>query len=108
MSANDVEAVFEASLTKPVLVFKHSPRCSISIAVLHSLQSELEALSLAMEIQLVDVVQSRQVSNLIAEETGVRHESPQAIVLRNGDVVYSASHFSVRVKELLSAAETQI
>ena len=51
--------------------------------------------SLGGEVALVDVARDREVTWAIAARTGVRHESPQVIVLRGGRVVWTASHFAI-------------
>jgi bacillithiol system protein YtxJ len=62
------------------------------------------------EIVLVEVQRSRELSNEIENRLGVRHESPQVIVLRNGQVVWDASHFKVTadaVADAVSKARTE-
>jgi bacillithiol system protein YtxJ len=79
------------SHSRPVLLFKHSRSCGISSGVIRMVQ-EIDA-----EINLVTVQTHRGISDEIARQTGIRHESPQAIVLRNGAAVYHASHYDVDV-----------
>ena len=88
------------SHSRPVLLFKHSRSCGISSGVIRLVQ-EIDA-----EINLVTVQTHRGISDEIARQTGIQHESPQAIVLRNGTAVYHASHYDVdvgRIGEVLSA-----
>ena len=73
----------------PVLVFKHSTTCPISAAAYREMKQ------LATEIALVVVQQARDVSREVETRTGVRHESPQALLLRSGEVVWSASHWNI-------------
>ena len=73
----------------PVLVFKHSTTCPISSAAYQEMKQ------LAAEIALVVVQQARDVSREVEARTGVRHESPQALLLRDGEVVWSASHWHI-------------
>ena len=80
----------ERSQEAPVLLFKHDPVCSISIVAYHELRR------LDEPIPLVDVSRSHALSRLIATQTGVKHESPQLIVLRNGAAVWSASHYAIK------------
>jgi bacillithiol system protein YtxJ len=49
---------------------------------------------------LIVVQRSRDVSTAVAEKTGIRHESPQALVLKNSKVVYHASHYDVTAKDV--------
>ena len=73
----------------PALLFKHSTTCPISAAAYQEMKQ------LAREIALVVVQQSRDVSREVEARTGVRHESPQALLWRNGEVVWSASHWHI-------------
>jgi len=73
----------------PVILFKHSTTCPISSAAYQQM-SRVKA-----DVSLVVVQRAREVSNEIAARTGIRHESPQAIILRNGQAVWNASHFEI-------------
>jgi bacillithiol system protein YtxJ len=80
----------ERSRQEPVLVFKHDPVCSISIRAYHELKN------LEGEIPMIDVKRAGPISQSVAAQTGVKHESPQVIVLRNGEAVWSASHYKIK------------
>ena len=73
----------------PVVLFKHSTTCPISAAAYRQMTA------VEREVSLVVVQKARDVSSEIASRTGIRHESPQAIVLRNGEAVWNASHFDI-------------
>ena len=88
--AQSLESLFTLSHSQPVIIFKHSTTCPISSAA-HRQMSRVGA-----EVSLVVVQSARDVSNEIASRTGIRHESPQVIVLKNGEVVWSASHFDIQ------------
>ena len=80
------------------LVFKHSNSCPISYFV------KQDVTHINEKIGLIVVQTSRPLSTYVAAETGVRHESPQALVFDNGKCVYSASHYDITsdsIKELL-------
>lgn len=88
-SIEDLELLLASSAESPVTIFKHSNSCPISSDVRESVKSCPETLN---EI----VVQTeRELSNLVAEKTGVTHESPQAIVVFKGAVIYKASHYDI-------------
>ena len=89
-----LETLFQNSFNSPVVLFKHSITCPISADVYREI-SKVDA-----EINLVIVQQARDVSTTIAEKTGIRHESPQAIILKGGKAVYNASHYSIEAKEV--------
>lgn len=93
-SIEKLETLFAESNEKPVVLFKHSVTCPISSGV-YSEVSEVEA-----DVNIVIVQTARHVSNEIAGRTGVRHESPQAIVLKNGKAVYHASHYDITAEDV--------
>lgn len=84
-----VDALFARSRDEPVLVFKHDPWCIVSIVA----QRELSRLGGA--IPTIDVAGSKPLSLGLADRTGVRHQSPQVLILRDGRVAWSASHSAV-------------
>jgi bacillithiol system protein YtxJ len=93
-SQEKLEKLFERSHTEPVLLFKHSNSCGISSGVF-DIVSDVNA-----EINLVVVQTDRHISNRISEITGIRHQSPQAIILKSGSPVYSASHYDITVDDI--------
>lgn len=93
-SVESLERLFEKSNEKAVVLFKHSVTCPISNGVFHEV-SEIES-----EVNLVVVQTAREISNEIARKTGIRHESPQAIVLKNGKAVYHASHYDITARDV--------
>ena len=84
-----LEELFARSHEEPVLLFKHSNACPISARA----YSQMTAVK--TPVSIVVVQQSRDVSREVEQRTGVRHETPQALVLRNGRVVWNASHFDI-------------
>ncbi len=78
----------------PVVIFKHSTTCPISSRA-HGQMSQVATGGGAGQISLVIVQRASELSRRVAEQTGLQHESPQVIVLRNGGVVWSASHFDI-------------
>ena len=88
-----------SSKQRPVVVFKHSNSCPISAAAYREMQQ------LEDEVVLVEVQKARQLSRDLADRTGIRHESPQVIVLRNGKAVWNASHYRVNAREVAKALE---
>ena len=92
-STSDWEEALAASEDQTVLLFKHSAACSVSARA----DQELAALDEETDLPIYQVVvqQARPVSNEIEEELGVRHETPQAILLRDRQPVFHTSHFDV-------------
>lgn len=95
-SDEELDEIFKKSSEQPVVLFKHSLTCPISAGVYREV-SDIDA-----EIYLIIVQHARNISNALAEKTGIRHESPQAIVLKNGHPVYNASHYDVTATEVES------
>ena len=93
-----LEELFVHSYNEPVLIFKHSTTCPISAHAYREM-SRLDA-GPARQIFLVVVQTARPLSNEIARRTGVRHESPQAIVLSRGEAVWTASHYDITAAEV--------
>jgi monothiol bacilliredoxin len=96
---SDMETLQEllaASGQRPILVFKHSNSCGISSRAYR----ELENLE---NVNLVEVQTAREVSRELAAITGVEHETPQVIVLRNGKAVWNASHYEVKAGAVAEA-----
>lgn len=84
-----LEQLLARSHEGPVLLFKHSSTCPISARAYREMQE------VKSPVALVVVQQSRDLSREVAARTGVEHETPQALVLRNGQAVWSASHFDI-------------
>ena len=97
----ELEQLLERSHEAPVLLFKHSSTCPISAAAYRQIK-QVEA-----DVALVVVQKARKVSQEIEKRTGVRHESPQALVVRNGSVVWSASHWDVTADAVNGALRAQ-
>jgi bacillithiol system protein YtxJ len=93
-SVKDLEDLVEGSMGKPLLLFKHSVTCPISHGV-YNIVSEVDT-----DIYLVVVQKVRNVSNAIAEMTGIRHESPQAIVIDKKACSYYASHYDIDATQI--------
>lgn len=101
---DQLDAAVARSSVEPVLIFKHSRTCGTS-AEAHEEVSTLLAGALEAPVYLVDVRSARQVSNAIAQRFGIRHESPQMLLLEGGRVRWSASHYHVNEREILQALQ---
>jgi len=102
-----LDAIDHASQERPVLLFKHSTRCSISTAALDRLERAWTPADDQMHTAYyLDLLRYRDLSDAIARRYGVQHESPQVLVIRNGRCVQYASHFGItydRTKNALAA-----
>jgi bacillithiol system protein YtxJ len=87
--SNKLDELFTRSNAEPVVIFKHSNTCPISSMA----YSQIEHLT--VPVSMLTVQSARSISNEIESRTGVRHESPQVIVLRNEKPVWTASHWNI-------------
>lgn len=95
------EQALEATGDKPLLVLKHSTRCPVSAAALEEFEDYLrDEPAQGVEYAMVKVIESRPVSNRIAEDLGVKHESPQIILVKNKEKYWAASHWSVTKRHI--------
>ncbi len=100
----ELESLWQASHETPVLFFKHSTSCPISVRAYQQFQQYLEVdASQQAQNALIVVQTARALSNRLAELTGVKHESPQAILVRNGQAVWHDSHFELKTQTLAAA-----
>jgi bacillithiol system protein YtxJ len=98
-----LEQLVEISYQKPVVVFKHSIRCGISSMVKNQLESDWDFSEEEVELYYLDLINHRAISNAVADEFGVHHQSPQIIVLKDGKAVYDTSHHMVSVRAIREA-----
>lgn len=92
-----LEELFKLSQEKPVVIFKHSTTCPISAGAYQQMAR------MQSEISLIVVQQSRDLSREVEERTGIRHESPQAIILRKGKPVWHTSHWDITAEAVEQA-----
>ncbi|MEM6343114.1 MAG: bacillithiol system redox-active protein YtxJ [Bacteroidota bacterium] len=106
--SSQLRKLAKASFERPQLIFKHSIRCGISAQSWHRILGETEGLNAVADLHYLDLINYRTISNAVAADFGVPHQSPQAILLRDGKPVYQASHFSINADAILAAAEKVI
>ena len=94
-----LEQLFARSQEEPVVIFKHSNACPISAMAYSRMKPLGDAVS------LIVVQQSRELSRTVEARTGVQHESPQVVVLRRGQPVWSASHFDITAEAVTQAVK---
>ena len=90
----------QASHEQPVLIFKHSTTCSISAAAKSKIERQWADSGLNVPIYYLDLLRFRPLSAQIAEQFGVRHESPQLLLIKDGACAYDASHMAIRLSDL--------
>jgi bacillithiol system protein YtxJ len=97
-TAQQLDEIIETSAEKPVVIFKHSTRCSISSTALSRLERAWDADQ--TPAFYLDLIAYRPISGLIAEKFDVEHQSPQVLVIDQGKCTYSATHWDISMDEL--------
>lgn len=97
-SIEDIELIKTNSFTHPCLIFKHSTRCEISNVAKARIESWKN--KNAVECYFLDLIKYRELSDYIAEHFHVFHESPQILLISNGDCILDASHLDIRTSEI--------
>jgi bacillithiol system protein YtxJ len=100
---DELDHALGESRHRPLVLFKHSYSCGVSAEALDELLAHLAAKRSDARYAIVTVQTHRDVSHAIAARLGVRHETPQALVVSDGRVVWSASHFRVNAAALEKA-----
>ena len=97
------------SKEKPVLIYKHSSRCNISRTAFDRLERRWDAGAAAgIKRYFLDLISYREVSNQIAEQFQVEHQSPQILVIKDGQSILDLSHYEIdfeQIRPVLSAGE---
>ena len=86
-----INEVKEKSFHKPQLIFKHSTRCIISKMSLKNFENDF-MLDGVVDVYFLDLIAYREISNKIADEFGITHQSPQILLIKDGKVIYDESH----------------
>jgi len=81
------------------ILFKHSTRCSISLMAKRKFEFEWDVLPEDTSVYFLDLIKYRQISNAIAELFDVHHESPQLLLIKEGECIYEASHSDISAEE---------
>jgi len=95
--------IVEKSKEKAQVIFKHSNRCSISSVALQRLQKGKQPGEI--EFYFLDLIRYRPLSNKIAEVFKVRHESPQVLVIKNGECIFYESHLGIDMHDIIDQAK---
>lgn len=101
-SIEQLETIKQKSFVKPQVIFKHSTRCPISSMVLSRLENA-EDFTL-IDFNFLNLIQYRNLSNKISEDFKVVHQSPQILVIKNGECVYDESHNSIYIQDIVNAS----
>jgi len=89
----------ELSKDKAQLIFKHSTRCSISTMAKSRLERSVQPDTI--DFYYLDLIKHRQLSQIIANDFAIYHESPQVLLIKNGACVYDESHSGIQMDEII-------
>ena len=98
-----IDEIKQLSITTPLVIFKHSTRCAISGMA----KNRLERSPVPQDIPfyLLDLIKYRPISNKVAHVFDVQHESPQVLVILNGDCIYDESHSGIDMQDIVKHAK---
>ena len=92
----ELDHAFDESKARPVVIFKNSARCGISANAYQTYRDFVEEASgPGVLFTVIDILDSRSISDDLSKRTGIPHESPQAILLRGGEVAWFANHWDI-------------
>jgi len=84
------------------LIFKHSTRCSISMMAKRRFELDWEDLPQDMSLYFLDLINHRDLSGQVAQLFQVHHESPQLLLIKDGECILDQSHGAISVDEAMS------
>ena len=90
--------LLEKSFSNPQVIFKHSTRCSVSSVIKTRL--EKSAIPPGIDFHYLDLLVYRPLSNKIAEALHVYHESPQVLLVKDGECIFDESHIAVYMEDI--------
>jgi len=93
------------SRTKPQLIIKHSTRCSISSMAKHRLEKGIAPDKI--DFYYLDLIKHRNISQKVAEEFDVSHESPQVLLIKNGECIYDESHSGITMDDIVEQSSAK-
>jgi bacillithiol system protein YtxJ len=99
-SLSELESIILQKSESKVLLFKHSPRCGVSLVVKSILQKWLKEQDSELLAFSINVISNRDISNQLATHFDVRHESPQLFYIRNQELIWHGSHFEISKSNL--------
>jgi len=100
---SDLDRALRTSYEHPILLFTHSRSCGLSCYAFELLREACRPLGQTVGVNVITVQHARRLADVTAARLGVRHETPQALLVRNEQVVWSASHSSITLRALRTA-----
>jgi bacillithiol system protein YtxJ len=102
-----INQIKSESNKSPVLIFKHSARCNISRTSLDRLERHWQEHDMPnVKLYFLDLISYRDISNRVAREFEVEHESPQVLIIQGEKAVYDRSHFEIDYQQIKQAIKS--
>jgi bacillithiol system protein YtxJ len=98
-----LQQIRDYSTARPQVIFKHSSRCSISSMAKNRLERDAQPPDI--DFYFLDLLAHRQLSHKVADVFKITHESPQVLLIKNGQCVYDESHSGITMNEILEKSE---
>ncbi len=104
---DQIDQIRRESTENPILIFKYSSRCSLSRLALDRLERNWqEAEMRGIKSYFLDLITYREISNRIAHEFDVEHESPQILIIENEKSIYDRSHMGIDYQQIREAVKS--
>ena len=100
-SESQLEEITKKSFEKTQVIFKHSTRCSISSISMNKFVRNYTVPVEDADLYYLDLLNYRSVSDEVGYKFQVMHQSPQVLVIKNGEAVYDASHYAIQTDKIL-------
>ncbi len=102
-----VHQIKNESYKSPVVIFKHSTRCSISSMALNRLERSWKSQEMDnVKLNFLDLISYRNISKAIADMFQIMHQSPQVLIIKDGECVYHASHMEISYQGIKNQVDT--
>jgi bacillithiol system protein YtxJ len=102
----DIDDIVRLSALRPQLIFKHSTRCNISSVAKRRLENAGPAEGI--DFHYLDIISNRNISNRIGQVFDVWHESPQVLLIADGECIYDESHMGINMDDIHQQALPKI
>lgn len=100
---NQIAEIIALSSSVPVYIFKHSTTCGISAQAKENIEISFKNTEKPFLFYYLDLLKYRPVSNEIALRLNVHHQSPQLILVRDGQVIFTTSHHKIKATTLMDS-----
>ncbi len=102
---DQINEIISESQNEHIIIFKHSTTCGISKMVFNKFEKNFDKLIKDIKYYYLDLLKYRSLSNFVAEKFDITHQSPQVLLIKNGEVIYHKSHFSISIDKINSVIE---